>query len=216
MIYFFAGDDFKNKKANYDALLKSLEKETKDIFFINKNNFDFNQIESFCFNAGLFLNKVIIVFLNILEKEEIKDFILNKLNLINESENIFIFLEDKHVKEITDYFKKARAELNIFELSKEKKELYDNFLLARAFGAKDKLNLWIHFRRAIDLGVSLEELTGILFWKAKDMLLKNNLGKFSVEELINFSTQITYLVPKARKEGLDPEIVLEQFLLEAF
>ena len=48
------------------------------------------------------------------------------------------------------------------------------------------------------------------------MLVKKNLGKFSEAELKNFVSKISYLLPKARGEGIDDEIAFEQFLLEVF
>ena len=99
---------------------------------------------------------------------------------------------------------------------KEKKEKFDNFLIASAFANRDKLNTWLYFRQAIDKGVAMEELTGILFWKIKDMILKKNFSKFKEGELKNFAAKISYLLPEARKEGRDAESALERFLLEAF
>jgi hypothetical protein len=215
MIYLFAGDDSKNKIKNYEKLMEGFGDEI-EVFSINKNDLILSQIESFYSGSGLFFNKCIIVLSNILEKEEHQEFFLENLNSLGSSKNIFIFLENKINKEILDSFKKARAELNIFELPKEKKELYDNFLLANSFGIRDKLNLWIHFRQAIDLGVGMEELIGVLFWKAKDMILRKNFSKFSEAELVNFCAKISYLLPEARKQGLDDEAAFEQFLLEAF
>ncbi|MBU0612215.1 hypothetical protein KKB58_02220 [Patescibacteria group bacterium] len=215
MIYLFSGDDSKRKHKEYEKFLESLPKEV-ETFFISKNDFNKVQIESFYSGAGLFFNKCIVIFSNIFEREEIGDFILEKLELMGSSQNDFLFLEGKLNKQILDAFKKARAELNIFELPKEKKERYDNFQLAWAFADRDKLGLWVHFRRAMDLGVSPDELIGILFWKAKDMLLKKNFSKFSETELKNFSYRISYLLPQTRKEGIDSEISFEQFLLEAF
>ena len=52
------------------------------------------------------------------------------------SDNLFVFLEGKLSKPILDAFKKARGELNIFELPKEKKDRFDSFLLANAFEKK--------------------------------------------------------------------------------
>jgi hypothetical protein len=138
------------------------------------------------------------------------------LELLSESENSFVFLEGKLNKNILDAFKKVRAEINVFELPKEKIEKFNSFLLADAFGKRDKLNLWVYFRQAIENGVALEELIGILFWKAKDMILKKNFNKFSEEELKNIARKLSYLLPEARKEGKDAETVFEQFILEAF
>ena len=58
---------------------------------------------------------------------------------MGESGNDFVFLEGKLNKPVLDAFKKARAEINVFELPKEKIEKFNNFLLANAFGDKDKL-----------------------------------------------------------------------------
>lgn len=215
MIYLFAGDDSKTKYKNYEKFIEDLPKDVAS-FFIGKNDFDTVQLESFYSGAGLFFSKCFVFFENVFEREDNLDFVLEKLELMAQSQNDFIFLEGKLRKSVLDAFKKARAELNVFELPKEKKEKYDNFQVAWAFADRDKLNMWIHFRRAMDVGVGMEELIGVLFWKAKDMILKKNFRKFSEKELQNFLAKISHLLPKARKEGLDDEAVFEQFLLEAF
>ncbi len=215
MLYLFAGDDAQNKLEAYDSFIKSIPEGT-EIFFVNHNSFNKMEFERFYSGAGLFFSKSAIFCENIFEREEMRDFILTKLDQIKDSENIFVFLEGRLNKPVLDAFRKARAELNIFELPKEKKEKFDNFLLANAFGDRDKLNLWIYFRQAIDKGVGMEELIGVLFWKIKDMILKRNFSKFSEEELKGYVTKISYLLPEARKNGRDAESAFEQFLLEAF
>jgi hypothetical protein len=218
MLYLFSGDDAKNKILNYEKFIKSLPAKT-ETFFINKNDFNPLQIESFYSGASLFSASSAIIFRNIFEHEEARIFILDKLKLMGEAENLFIFLEGKLNKPILDAFKKIepkRLQLNVFELPKEKKEKYDNFLVANAFANKDKLNTWIHFRGAMDMGVGMEEIIGVLFWKIKDLLLKRNFSKFSEEQLKTFASNISYLLPEARKKGRDAESALEQFLLEAF
>jgi len=215
MIYLFCGDDAKNRHEGYEDFLKSISVDV-ETFFIGKNDFNPMTVESFYSGSGLFFTKCVVIFTNVFEKEETLNFVLDKLNLMSEAKNDFVFLESKLNKPTLDAFKKARAELNIFELSKEKKEKYNNFLLAYDFEKRDKLNLWIHFRQAIDLGVGMEELVGVLFWKTKDMMLKKDFKKFSEAELQNFGSKLSYLLPEARKNGVDAEAVFEQFLLEAF
>jgi hypothetical protein len=215
MIYLFTGDDFKKKIANYEKFMKSLP-EGMETFFISKNDFNKTQVESLYSGAGLFFKKCAVIFSDLFEREEIADFILEKLEWMYASGNTFIFMEGKLSKPILDAFRKGRAELNIYELPKGKKEKFNSFLLANAFGDKNKLNLWIYFRQAMESGVAMEELVGILFWKAKDMLLKKNFSKFSEAELEDFTGRISYLLPEARKKGMDDESAFEQFLLEAF
>ncbi|HTE48842.1 MAG TPA: hypothetical protein VK675_02985 [Candidatus Paceibacterota bacterium] len=218
MIYLFSGDDTKNKLLSYEKFLKSVPEGT-ETFFISRNDFNPTQVESFYSGSSLFSLLSAVVFQSILEHEETRDFVLEKLKLMGESANSFIFLEGKLNKPILDAFRKDAPkglQLNIFELPKAKKERYDNFLVANAFAKKDKLNMWIYFRQAMDIGVGMEEIIGVLFWKIKDMILKNNFGKFSIKELKDSASRLSYLLPQARKEGRDAESAFEQFLLEVF
>lgn len=222
MLYLFTGDDAKNKFASYEKFIKSIPKGTES-FFVSRNDFDPVRIESFYSGSSLFSANFAVIFQNIFEYEETRDFVLDKLKLIEESANLFIFLEGKLNKPVLDAFKKALpagrqvvSAINIFELPKEKKEKYDNFLVANAFSRKDKLNMWSCFREAIDRGVGMEELIGVLFWKIKNMLITKNFSKFSESELKDFASHLSYLLPKARKEGRDAESAFEQFLLKAF
>lgn len=218
MIYLFSGDDVKTKLSSYERFLKALPKDTQT-FSVNRNNFDRMQIESLYSGSSLFFTKSAVFFSNIFEYEETRDFVLEKLPLMGESSNYFIFLESKLNKPILDAFEEVepeRRELNIFELPKQKKEKFDNFLVANAFEKKDKLNMWIYFRQAMDKGVGMEEIAGVVFWKIKDMLLKKRFGKFSESKLKDSASRLSYLLPSARKEGRDAESVFEQFLLEAF
>src|SRR3989338_4823809 len=215
MLHLFAGDDAKNKLLFYERFISSVPVSTEK-FLISRNNFDPMQIESLYSGSSLFSALSATIFQNIFEHEETRNFVLEKLELMGESQNSFIFLESKLNKPILDAFKKARAELNIFELPKEKKEKFDNFLVANAFERKDKLNMWIYFCQAMDKGVGMEEIIGVLFWKIKDMIIKKDFRKFSEPELKNSATRLSYLLPEARKIGLDAESSFEQFLLEVF
>ena len=182
MLYLFSGDDIKNKNLIYEKFLKSLPAGV-ETFFIGRNDFSQTQIESFYSGSSLFSALSAVVFQGVLEYEETREFVLEKLALMNNSTNSFVFLEGKLNKPILDAFKKVKAEMNIFALPKEKKEKFDNFIVANAFAAKDKLHTWLYFRQAAERGVTMDEIAGILFWKIKDMILKKNFSKFSEPEL---------------------------------
>lgn len=215
MIYLFAGEDADKKIKSYEKFLKELPKGTP-VFQITKNDFDPSALESFYSGASLFAAKSALVLRDVLGEEEIQSLVLSKLALLGESENIFIFIDGKLKKATLDAFKKARAEINVFEAAKEKKEKFNNFLIANAFGAKDKFHTWLYFRQAIEAGTEVDALAGILFWKAKDMILKRSYGKFKESELKNFAARIARLLPEARRKGPEAESAFEQFLLEAF
>lgn len=215
MIYLFSGNDILSKRKAVKAFLQSLPPNI-EVLNISKEDLNKMQIESLYSGAGLFFSKSAVVFSNILESEEDGSFILENLEKMGKSENIFVFSEGKLKKAVLDEFKKARAELNVFELQVEKKEKFNNFLLANALGDRNKLQLWIYFRQAMDRGVALEALVGVLFWKAKDMILRKNFSKYKQGELEGIANKLSYILPEARRKRLDDEAIFEKFLLEAF
>jgi hypothetical protein len=212
MIYLFTGDDATNKIKSYESFLKG--QGSLPLISISKNNFNEMDTESLYSGASLFDSKSVIVFSNILDNQDISLFLLDKLDLLQESNNVFIFLEGKLLKPVLNQFEKVKATVNLFELRKDQKEKFNNFLLADAFAVKDKIKLWLYYRQAVDLGVGLEELTGVLFWKVKDTMLKKNFSKYTEEDLQEIANKISYLLPEARRKGKDAEIVFEKFLLE--
>lgn len=215
MIYLFTGDDSKKRIASYRNFFIDNSKGL-EVFFVTKNDFDFVQIESLFSGRGLFFNKSIVVLSSVFEKKENKEFVLENLDFLNKSPNLFLFLERDISKKDLAYFKEKNLNIFNFELPKVKKEKFDNFLIANVFMQKNKKVLWIYYRQAIDLGVALEEIVGVLFWKVKDALIKKNFSKFSEKELILISQKLSCLLPEARKEGKDAEVVLERFLIEVF
>src|ERR1035437_600725 len=108
MLYLFAGDDTARKRAAYEKFIKSIPQHT-ETFFIGKNDFNKEQAESFYSGSGLFFAKCAVFFENIFEREETLDFILEKLDPLASSGNIFVFLEGKLNKPILDAFKKSGA-----------------------------------------------------------------------------------------------------------
>ncbi len=212
MIYLFVGDDIKNKIKAYENLLGKLS--NFPLYTINRNNFDPNMIEGLYSGGNLFDAKSIVFFSNILEDTDNADFLFKNLDYMSSSNNIFIFNESKLLKAPLEAFKKVKAEISIFELKKEQKEKFNNFLLADAFALRDKIKLWLYYRQAVDIGVSLEELSGVLFWKVKDMILNKRFLKYKEEELKDISFKLSYLLSESRKEGKDDEAMFEKFILE--
>ncbi len=215
MIYLFAGDDIRSKASASEKFIDSLPKGV-EVFYISRNNLDKIEFQSLYSGSGLFTKKFVVILQGILEYEDNRDFMLSKLEKLNASANDFVFIEGKLTKAVLEEFKENGAKVNIFELPKIKKEKYDNFLVANAFASGDKFNTWYHYREAMRLGVGLEEIVGVVFWKMKDMILKKNFRQFSEEKLKDSAFKLSYLLPSARKEGRDPEVALEQFLLEVF
>jgi len=213
MITLFTGGDVEKRRAAHLKFMAGLPAGT-EVFKISPREFDPLQIESFYSGAGLFFKTSAIVFTNCLDAPEVREFILGKLPQMTESGNYFVFIEGRLSKATLEAFRSAGAQVNFYEPG-EQGEKFNNFLLANALGKRDKLGLWLSFRQAVLAGVSLEELIGVLFWKAKDMILKKNFAKFKEAELEKFAGKLSYLLPEARQGGRDAEAALEQYILEA-
>ena len=212
MIKLFTGDDSEKRVKAFEGFL---QKSSGEVFDISRNNFDPVQLESFYSGSGLFFDKSTVVLRGLCEREETREVVLKKLADMASSSNDFIFIESKLAKPALKEFEKAGAEIFEFNVPKIKKEVFNNFLLANALGAGDKLKLWVYYRQAMDKGVTPEELAGVLFWKTKDMLSKGVFGKFKESELKKINSNLALLLPKARSFGQDSEIAFERFILES-
>jgi DNA polymerase III delta subunit len=212
MIYLFAGNDFEKKRKAYQKFIESIPENTA-VFNINKNNFDPMQFESLYSSNGLFFSKCFVILENTFDNESSKEFILKKLDLIEKSNNDFIFLESVLKKPVLDAFKKARTELNIFE-KKEIKNNFDTFILANDFASRNKFGIWFNLQKAYNENVSVDAIAGVLFWKVKDMIIKKDFKKFSEEELQNIAKNLSFLLINSRIQYKDDQVSLEEFLLK--
>lgn len=208
MIYLLSGNDTKKK----NAYLKKLYKNDVPLFVptagLKKEMlFDFAQTRS------LFGETQIIVIENILKEGNIK---LSQEDIVflKNSETIFIFLEEKILApEIKRYKKEATIE--DFNMEETKKATKLNvFGIADSFSKRDKIGTWVLYREAVSLGVSPEEISGIIFWKIKTMIL-NGTKAFTLDELKRNSSELVSLYHRSHKGECDFVISLEQFILSS-
>lgn len=146
------------------------------------------------------------------------------------SENIFIFSEDTITKPIAKIFEKHESKIHDFgKEEKIKKQEFNMFSLTDALGVRDKKNLWLLFRQAIQKG-SPEEIHGILFWQIKNLALvktsATNPGmnpfvyqktsgyatKFTLEEIQKMTRDLVYIFHN-RDSHSTLDIELEKFIL---
>ena len=110
---------------------------------------------------------------------------------------------------------KKYATVEKFE-NKELKKIppINTFSIADAFAKGNKIEAWTLYRRAIELGVEPEAISGMLFWKIKTMILNGN-KVFSIKELQNQSKNIVSLYHNSHKGNCDFVVGLEQFILSS-
>jgi hypothetical protein len=213
MIYLFYGSSLETKKKKSQKVLSSLD--SNQILQMNDLDFSPEIIGNMIYGDSLFDPKEAIVFSGILENKDALDFILSKLDKMNESPKIFIFLEQKLLKEVIEKFKKAGAEIEEFKVAISKADKANPFTITYPIGSRDKKNIWISFQKVIQNEAEPEALAGIFFWKIKSMILEKDTRKYSERELIELSSKIISIYHEGHRGVGDIETGLERLILES-
>ncbi len=216
MIYFYYGTDTERARVKAHELIDSLQKKKPDagFFKISTENFNQSTLEEYIGSQGLFSSKYIVFLDRLCEKKEVKEQFLDKIKEIVESQNIFIILEGKIDKVTATKIEKKSEKFVKFDLAEkfEKKE-YGAFALADAFGRHDKKDTWVLYRKAIDKGEAPEALHGMLFWKAKTMLLTGGQSNWEQDELLDLIDELITVYHEARRGKHELETGLEALLV---
>lgn len=208
MIYILLGNDTKNKASFIKELTKNGE-----VFFVTQNDLSKELLFNYSSGSNLFNKLESVVVDNLFRESSI---ILNEddLNILKNSSNLFIFKEDKMLAAEEKRLKKF-AEIKKFEEKAKAPAIKFNvFLITDAFAAKDKVNAWALYNKAIESGVEPESIAGLLFWKIKMMVI-NGSKIFPRNELLAQSSSIVSLYHSAHRGELDFNIGLEQFILNS-
>lgn len=240
MIIFIHGDDIDKARNKAHELIDSLRKKKPDASFFKLNNENWNGeiISEYALGQGLFSNKYIVFLDKICENKDLRESFFDKLGEMKDSENVFIILEGKLDKLSLTKIEKKSEKVQLFEIHNKpyKKEEFNIFSLGEALGNRDKRNLWILYRNAIDNGKVPEEIHGTLFWQLKSILIsskakdatssglspfvysksKNYTKNFKPEELYKITESLISISHDYRRGIGEIETSLERWILEAF
>lgn len=188
MIYLIYGTDTMGAREKALELVDSLrtKKPNATYFKINDETAEVEKIEELLYGQGLFEKKYIVLLDNVFENTDAKEYIFKNAKEFANSENIFIILEGKLDKKIITKISKVAEKVQEFELKYKKKpeERFNVFAITDAFGERNKKRTWTLLQEALFRGVSAEEIHGIIFWQAKNMLLaKSSPQNINAEDL---------------------------------
>jgi len=208
MIYILSGNDTKKK----NAYLKKLCNGDLPIF-VPQTDVSKAMLFDYAQSTTLFGTHPTIVVENIIE-DKILDFSPEDLSSLKESQTIFVFIEEKLLIPDVKKYKKYTTIENFSSPTTKKIPKMNVFGIADSFSRRDKIGTWILYREAVSLGTAPEEISGIIFWKIKTMLL-NGTKVFSVNELKSRSSELVAIYHRAHKGDCDFTIGLEQFILSS-
>ncbi len=181
------------------SLLK--KKPDASIFKINGENFSTAKIDEMIGGRALFENKYIVVLSSLLDIKEQKEYLLEKINEIKKSDNIFFWIEEKvnlpDLKKIQSNSEKVISFIKESENENKSKEI---FKLTEYFVNKDKKNAWLSYQKVIK-NTTPEEIYGMLWWQVKTLILVSKSRNAEEAGLKNFVYQKNRKILEKYKEG---------------
>lgn len=241
MIYLFYGQDIDQARRKSNGVVDSLLKKRPDaaLFRLDSDTWQEAAFDEYVGGQGLFVQKYIVVLDRLFEKKEIKEYVMERLKALKESDNIFIVLENALDKATLAKFEKNAEKVQVFGEGQEgavknkKSADFNMFAITDALGARNQKRLWTIYQQALRHGVVSEELHGILFWQVKSMLLaavskdvkesglnpfvygkaKNYAKNFTLPELRKISSQLIAMYHRAHRGEVDFDAELEKFFL---
>ena len=233
MLYVLFGTDGQKTRDKLHNLIEQLHTRRPDaeLFRVDVEHFNPEEVEGYISSQGLFENKYIVVLDKIFENEESRDFVLGLIKEIGESDNVFVLLEEKltaPVKKKLEKYAKKVEEHN----SRGVNASFNIFSLTDAIGSRNKKKAWILYQEALEVIEKKIDIHNILFWQIKGMILaatsesakevgmkpfpykkaKEYSRNYSLNELKNMSKKlVTILYESRRNKGLETE--LEIFIL---
>lgn len=235
MLYLIYGTDTQKSRKKLHELLDLAKKKRPDaeLFKITTENWSEGQLDELLISQGLFEQKYTTVLDNLFEKKDFKDFILDRLEGMRDSEQIFLMLEGHVDAPTVKKIEKHAKQVQEFAKAEGKKPAYNIFSVTDGLVQKDKKKLWISYVDFVGKGIAPEEIHGIFFWQVKNMILasrakdmkdsgltpyayKNALTggrRYKTEELLSMSSGLVHMTHKVRQGEGDLGIMLEKWVL---
>ncbi len=236
MLYLIYGSDRDKARAKKDELLTVLRGKRPDaeVFILDTETFTMPKLESLYSSQGLFEQKHIVILDGLLSDKEAKQSVLGALSQTAGSSSAFLLLDGAlDVKTVALIEKHATKTYSFGEKKKAEWGNNSTFLIADAYGEKDRKKVWVLFQKAIRAGSSAEEIHGTLFWQMKTIMLAKKTKSaeeaglkpfpyskavlfaknFSEEEIEEILSRLVDMYHGIRMEGGELETELEKFLL---
>ena len=234
MLYFLYGTDTHKARKKLHELLSSAEKKRPDaeLYKLTTENWSESKFDELLVSQGLFEQKYTVVLDNLFEKKDSKNYVLEKLDEMNSSEQIFLVLEAAVDAPSLKKIEKSSKQAQEFTRP-EKKQSFNIFSITNGLLAKDKKELWVSYLDFLNKGAVAEEIHGIFFWQIKNMMIASRAGsqtetglspyvyknaltgarKYTTEELRQMSSQLVDMTHRVRQGEGELEVMLEKWIL---
>lgn len=209
MLYLYTGTDRDKVRTALQKSIESAAKGARSVRITDAHSPD--DLRAALQGGGMFAEKRVVIFENVLLHEEMGPLLLDTLPILKDSEELFYILEEKIDAATRKRLEKFAEKSERFDAAKRAEDR-TVFALANALKRRDKKALWVGYLNELSKGAAPEMLHGILFWAAKDMLLKSG-DAAARQRAAGLVSALAELPHEARRKGFDLEYALEHFVL---
>lgn len=235
MLYVIYGTDTHKARAKLHDLLDLAKKKRPEaeLFKLTTENWSEGQFDELLVAQGLFEQKYTTVLDNLFEKKDLKNYVMDRLEEMKESEQIFLMLESSIDAASLKKLEKFSEKVQEFEKREDKKPNINIFSITDGLVQKDKKKLWISYVDLLGKGAVAEEVHGILFWQVKNMILASRAGSagetglspfvyknaltgarnYKNEDLQKMSSELVDMTHRVRQGQGELEIMIEKWVL---
>ncbi len=222
MLWIIYGDDFTKKNKE----IQKIKDKSKPDIVVRYDEWS-EEVLSLAESVDLF-QETRLVIVSFVELSSIK----TNLDQYKNSKSFFIFcFSDLKAPE-----KKALGDVECIDASAPAKKLerFNTFAITDAFLSKNKKDMWVLYRKALDEGVSVQEIHGLLLWQIRALFLvlhstkkesglnpfvfektAKALKNFTRDQLVSYESQLVSMYHKDMSSGGAPiETSFECFILE--
>lgn len=208
MLYFFYGTDTDKARAKLNAAVEESSKGA-DVYRITDAH-ALADLEAALMGGGLFGGARVVVLDGTLTHDEMRGIVLDRLPSLKSGADTFYIYESALDAATKKQIEKYAETTEKFELAKAKAQ-ETIFNLVRPLQDGKKKDLWVAYQRELIAGKQPEAIHGMLFYAAKDALLR----KPSDTRAQKLVAELAELPHEARRQGFELEYALEQFVLSS-
>jgi DNA polymerase III delta subunit len=235
MLYVIYGTDTHKARAKLHDLLDLAKKKRPEaeLFKLTTENWSEGQFDELLVAQGLFEQKYTTILDNLFEKKDIKSYVMERLEGMKESGQIFLMLESSIDATSLKKIEKFSEKVQEFEKPENKKPSLNIFSITDGLVQRDKKKLWISYVDLLGKGAVAEEIHGILFWQVKNMILASRAGSatetglspfvyknaltgarnYKNEDLQKMSSELVDMTHRVRQGSGELEVMIEKWVL---
>ena len=209
MLYLFTGTDRTTARKELNTIADKLGKKRARVVITDAHTVE--DLRAALGGGGMFALPQLVVLDSVLQNEEMRQFVIGSLERMQDSDDLFLMLEEKVDAATKKTIEKYAEESKKFDAAK-KEDFGSVFAVGNALKRGDKKAAWVALQRELIAGKAPEAIHGILFWAAKDMLLKaRSTGERGRARAL--VAELAELPHMARRRGFDLDCALEHLLL---